>query len=212
MDDLELLVALASKSGLYGSYTFTTTSLARLLHGTQQTISRRLILLEREGLIRRSASTQGISISLTAAGIDRLSRLHEQVAPLFDTIPSITGTLITGLGEGRYYVRIYNRHFQRHLGITAYAGTLNLKVDPARSRAFLLQLERVVIKGFRSASRDFGDVECFPVLVYRQPAALIRPMRTSHPDDVIEIIWATNLRKRYRIREGQAVEVRAPPR
>ncbi len=106
----------------------------------------------------------------------------------------IKGAVITGMGEGQYYVTQagYVEQFTEKLGFTPYEGTLNVKV--AASELHKVQTVRkakpIMVKGFERNGRTFGDVECHKATIQNIECAVVMPSR-SHYDDVLEILCAS---------------------
>lgn len=91
----------------------------------------------------------------------------------------------------------YQKQFFERLGYYPYPGTLNLRLHPTslEIRKKLETKEWMVINGFTSENRTFGDARCLPCRIEGIPCAIIVPGRTHYPDDIIEIISAVELRK-----------------
>jgi hypothetical protein len=77
---------------------------------------------------------------------------------------SLTGSVISGLGEGRYYMSLppYREQFCRILGCTPFPGTLNLRLSSA-SRDVKRKVDALPwtrIQGFVQEGRTFGKSGC----------------------------------------------------
>ncbi len=126
--------------------------------------------------------------------------------------PRLSGTLKSGLGEGRYYVSrpFYLKHFKKLLGFKPFFGTLNLEVDETRLKSFLASINPLTVPGFETDERSFGKIRVFPVLVEgKQKAALVFPERTNHPKNEVELIAPLNLRKKLKLKDGSKVTLSA---
>jgi len=148
--------------------------LARKLGISQQSASRRLIELERKGLIERAITHEGCLVRFTTQGIAELNKLYSSLRFLMETTypPSITleGIVFTGLGEGAYYVTrdFYRKQFIEKLGFDPYPGTLNLKLVTdydIKTYSELKAYPAIEIEGFTNESRTFGPVKCYPAIV-----------------------------------------------
>ena len=120
----------------------------------------------------------------------------------------ISGCLLSGYGEGRYYVQIegYQKQFKEKLNMIPYPGTLNLKVDPLQARSFIAGKMQIIIDGFLTKERTFGGIECYPVKINKKvDGFLIRPIRTNHPEGIIEIIAPTYLRGDFNLEDGDSI-------
>jgi riboflavin kinase len=134
----------------------------------------------------------------------------------FEGVPSLlrfNGRLVTGLGEGAYYVRLpeYRRQFIEALGFDPYPGTLNIQLSP-KDRNVQQTLEStsqpIIVKGFTSHGRTFGDVKCFPATINDAiHGAVILIHRTHHDDRIIELIAPDDLRTQLRLVKGSRVKV-----
>jgi len=208
--DNQLLLFLALQAGLHGKASTSTAKIARHFGLSQQTASRKLRKLAGQGLINLNATPSGCVFSLTGQGIELLKEDFLSLQRVFASIkkPVLRGTVKIGLGEGSYYVSrpFYLKQFRKRLGFKPFFGTLNLIVEQSELDSFLSGLSQIEITGFKTGQRSFGKIRAFPVVVQgKQKAALIFPERTAHPKNEIEIIASTNLRKKFRLKEGSKV-------
>ncbi len=190
--------------------------LARKLNMSQQSASRHMIALERDGLIKRIVTTEGCLVTFTEAGTGRLKSLYTDLKCLMESAypPSITleGTVFTGLGEGAYYVTrdSYKKQFLEKLGFEPYPGTLNLRLTTdydVRTRAELEVYPAIDIEGFQNDTRTFGSVRCYPAIVEnRVKGALITALRSHYDTSVVEIIAPVFLRKNLQLKDGHKVK------
>jgi riboflavin kinase, archaea type len=122
---------------------------------------------------------------------------------------SITGEVVTGLGEGRYYLSQpgYVVQFTERLGYAPYPGTLNVRLRASETRrlAVVRDWNGVRIDGFEAAGRTFGGATCYPAQLNGRRCHLIRPDR-SHYQDVVEFIAPERLRTRLRLKDGDLVK------
>jgi riboflavin kinase len=197
----------------------TTYFIAEKLRSSQQTASKRLIELEKLGMINRFKRGEGELITVSSEGLKELNFLFMSLKRIFE--PSVEelvfrGKVFTGFGEGAYYVSKngYLNQFVEKLGFRPYPGTLNVKLEEAgkgvvKSRELLKALKPIVLQGFESDGRSFGPVRCFKATVNGLgECALIEAHRTHYGSDVIEVISPFNLRRRLGLRDGDEVEVR----
>jgi len=211
--DRQLLLFLASKSGLYGRAKTSTAKIASGLGMSQQTASRKLRALEKAGLINLNASPKGCTVSLTGQGVECLKQQHLALNRLFQggAKRALQGKVKDGIGEGKYYVSRppYLKQFRKLLGFKPFFGTLNLAVSQAELNSFISSQAPAEIEGFKTEERSFGKIRAFPVLFQgKEKAAIIIPERATHPKNEIEIIAVSNLRKKFRLKEGSKAEVR----
>jgi len=184
---------------------------------SQQTASRYLIQLEKNGWIKRTITPEGCLVKLTDAGQQELKRLYSNLRLIFEAAyplsVTLEGTLFSGLGEGGYYVSKdgYRKQFIEKLGFDPYPGTLNLKLTTdydVKTRVELEAYPAVELQGFENESRSFGGVKCYPAIINnRVKGAIITAMRTHYDSSVIEIIAPSYLRGSLKLRDGQKVKV-----
>ncbi len=179
---------------------------------SQQSASRWINNLEKEGFIEKKKAGRKILVRITRSGMDLLLRESFDYRRIFESPKyiEITGEVVKGLGEGRYYItrRGYYTQIKEKLFFTPYPGTLNVRVYPAdlEKVELLRSLPAICIKGFVSRGRTFGDVKAFLCTINGIEGALIMPER-SHYTNVIEIIAPENLRKKLNLKDGSTVDV-----
>ncbi len=176
-----------------------------------QTAARKLKILEDEMLIKRQIVHSGQLVSITKNGLAALHKERNDYQIIFGNGHKkfLTGKVITGLGEGQYYISLegYRTQFIEKLGFTPYPGTLNVKLDTPSvdiRKGISADLE---ISGFTKDNRTFGRGSCFNIMIMDIKGAVIVPERTHYPEDIIEIIAPVNLRKYLKLRDGSTVEV-----
>jgi riboflavin kinase len=213
-EDIECLKAIALMGGRRGPVFVSSQKIAEMLQSSPQTASRRLKALELQGLITRTVTPGGQHITLTKQGEEELHREYMDYCRLFATeggTYSLTGTVITGLGEGKYYMSLsgYRQQFGSLLGFEPYPGTLNIRLSPSSLavRKKIEALNWIRIKGFSADSRTFGDARCLPCRIGNVPCAIVIPGRTHYPDDVIEVIAPVALRRQLRVEDSDTVTV-----
>jgi riboflavin kinase, archaea type len=213
-EDLQCLKVIAVMGGCRGPVWVSSQTLGTSLDISPQTASRRLQSLERLMLITRSISPDGQYVTLTKGGEEYLRQEYADYRRIFD--PSVAhfilrGNLISGLGEGRYYMSLepYKRQFFEHLGFEPYPGTLNIRLNPASIplRKKLDQLEWIEIKGFIADERTFGSARCFPCRIAEWPCGIVVPGRTHYPDDIVEVVAPVPLRENLGIKDMDMVTV-----
>lgn len=175
---------------------------------SQQTASRYLKKLEDEGLIRRMKTGEGQEIQLTSKGYGILDEMYLNLKGFIETKESMEGTVITGIGEGAYYVEKYSEKIEGVLGIKPFLGTLNIKLMEE-----VINLDRFatgMIDGFNMEGRSFGSIKFAAVNLLlnrkRESCYLIIPQRTHHRDEV-EILSEFNLRRRLDLKDGDRVRI-----
>ncbi|KAA8922986.1 winged helix-turn-helix domain-containing protein/riboflavin kinase [Thermoplasma sp.] len=190
----------------------TSSKLADMLGISQQSASRIIIDLEKNGYITRTVTKRGQILNITEKGLDVLYTEFADLSRILSIKNNIViaGTITSGMGEGRYYVarKQYIIQFQEKLGIIPYLGTLNIKVD----QASLPELRKIRgfrgihIDGFKTEDRTFGAVKAFSAKVQSVPCFVIMPERTVYTD-VIEVISDKYLREELNLHDGDRVTV-----
>ncbi len=204
---------LKSMAGSTNKVTITSSDLGKRLGVSQQSASRYLIGLIRDGYLIRSSDAVNHSFKISEKGLDLLHSEMYTLMQMLGTSPVIelSGKVVSGLGEGKYYVsrKKYIIQFQQKLGFIPYLGTLNIKVGQSgwdklhRLRAS----QGIYIEGFKTEDRTFGAVKAFRSEVNGVPCAIIMPYRTVYTDTV-EIISRFFLRDYLNISDGDVITVR----
>lgn len=196
---------------------FTTIELAKLLGASQQTASRHLIDLEKMGLVHRVRLGRRESIKITTAGVKHLDNMFMNLRRAFEMKKAefvFEGVVFSGLGEGAYYMNQegYRKQFTEKLGFEPFPGTLNLRVRKEdQDEVRMLEASPfILIEGFTDGNRSFGPAKCFHgKIADKISGALIFPVRTHYSGDVVELISREPMRKGLRLKDGDAVKVRA---
>ena len=214
---IQTLLKLAEMGAHRRTAKISTEYLAEKMRISQQTASRHLIELERQGWIKRTITPEGSLIKIDDEGMKEIKRLYTQLRVLVEAAypPSVTleGTVFTGLGEGAYYIskEIYRKQFLEKLGFDPYPGTLNLKLTTEydlKTRNELETYPAVEIEGFRNEDRTFGLVKCYPATIDNKvKGALISALRSHYDVSVLEVIAPVCLRKQLKLKDGHKVKV-----
>ena len=213
-EDLNCLKAIALLGGCRGPVFVSSQTIADTLHASPQTASRRLKALESQGMITRNLGPDGQHITVTKRGEEELHREYLDYCRLFAPGAggyTLTGNVISGLGEGKYYMSLegYRQQFGSLLGFEPYPGTLNVRLSasslPVRKK--IESLGWIRVKGFSADGRTFGDVRCLPCRIGNTSCAIVVPGRTHYPDDVLEIIAPVALRRQLGVEDSETVTV-----
>jgi riboflavin kinase len=205
---LDLLLLLLRAGGGTDKVFATTNDIARELGISQQSTSRWVIQLEREGFIERGHS----SIWLTSKALDELMRIYFMMKSSFEEeFPvKLSGNVASGLKDGKYYLSLpqYTKQFVKKLGFIPFPGTLNAVIEDRSKKLMLNRMKGIVVDGFSIGNRVLGRVKCFPVLINKKvKGALVLPERSHYSSDTIEIISKHNLRKRLKLKDGSRVDI-----
>lgn len=215
--DLPSLISLAKLGCCEGSVEISSYKLAQELGTSQQTASRRIQLMEKEGYITREVHPKGQRVRLKAKGIEALRQLQHDLEEIFSGHDAnafyLTGEVFSGMGEGRYYMEAqgYKEQFQSKLGFEPYPGTLNLRLrteEDVGMRQRLHQHRGIDVKGFTNGNRTFGSVKCFRANIKGVSGAVIIPERSHYTFDSLEFIAPVKLRNSAGLRDGDIVTVK----
>ena len=195
--------------------TCSTKDLGKKLDISQQTASRQLIELEKEGLIKRIKIGRKEAIQITKEGIDILRDMQTNLQRILEGAQDriiMTGELFSGLGEGAYYISHegYAKQFKEKLGFKPYPGTLNLRIkrEDVWKKKLIEECSPIIIDGFSNDVRNFGSVKCCRVLINgRIEGEAIFALRTHYSDDVIEIIAPYDLRDKLKLKNKAKIKI-----
>ncbi len=183
---------------------------------SQQTASRRLIEMEKAGLIQRSWEGRTQKVQITKEGLQQLAGMHRVLKGVFESPPGelvMNGVVFSGLSEGSYYMGLegYRKQFRAKLGFDPYPGTLNLRVrkEDQSQRRLLESFPFIYVEGFSDSKRSYGPAKCFKTVVNEKvDSAIVLPIRAHYGEDVVEIISPQPLRKLLKLKDGDLVRVR----
>ena len=195
-----------------------TSDVAKGIGSSQQTASRRLIEMEKLGLIERTRNGRDQKVRITGDGLRQLSDMYLNLKRVFEAPKKdlvIAGTVFTGLSEGSYYMSLdgYRKQFISKLGFDPFPGTLNLRVNKENlnERKILDTYPFVYIEGFANEKRTYGPAKCFRAIVNDEvKGAIVLPIRAHYGEDVVELITPISLRKQFKLIDGDEVRVRVP--
>ena len=222
MSDLKIqhiltLAELLSKGARYKFVQITTSSLGKSIKKSQQAASKHILELENDGFIERIMTGRHLSVKITQKGYSELVKLHSILGSTLSSSPShlaLNGSVISGLGEGAYYMSLngYTKQFKTKIGYIPFPGTLNVKLNQLQATQIIQQLDdldSVMIDPFSDGKRTYGWVKCFHATLNNSiKCELIRLERTHHDSSVIELISKNNLRKTTKLKTGSKVMVK----
>ncbi len=192
-----------------------TANLGKKLGISQQTASRHLIELEKNGLINRYKVGRKESIRITKKGFEVLKEWQIKLQRILEDVQyriNIVGKLFSGFGEGAYYISHegYEKQFMERLGFKPYPGTLNLRIrgQDIGKKKIIEECSNLMIDGFSNDSRNFGSVKCSKAIINDKiEGAIVFALRTHYGDDVIELISPYNLRHKLKLEDGDEVKI-----
>lgn len=210
---IEVLKTLALMNASKKVLKISSKELAEKIGQSLQTAARKLKELEDEGLIERQITKDGQHVVITEKGMQLLYKEYLDYKKIFEELESLklVGKVFSGIGEGGYYVSLegYKKQFKEKLGFEPYPGTLNVKIlkEYLFFRRRLDEEEGILIEGFSTPDRTFGDVKAFKCKVSEMLGAIVMPKRTHYPADVVEIIAPQKLREALKLKDGDLIEV-----
>ena len=208
---------LLSKGAKCNYVTITTSSLGKNIHKSQQAASKHLLELEENKFITRIINGRNLSVKITSKGFSEMVKLSSVLQKSLDSSPShidLKGTLVSGMGEGAYYMGLkgYTKQFQSKIGYIPFPGTLNVRLDQKIHQESIKQFETlngIKIKSFSDGKRTYGWVKCFSAKLNNSiNCQLIVLERTHHDDSVIELISKVCLRKNAKLKDGSKVSIK----
>ena len=208
---------LLSKGAKYNYVTLTSSSLGKNIHKSQQAASKHLLELEQNKFITRIISGRKISVKITSKGFSEIVKLSSTLQKSLDSSPShvdLEGTLISGMGEGAYYMGLkgYSKQFKSKIGYVPFPGTFNVRLDQKIHQESIKQFETldgIKINSFSDGKRTYGWVKCFSAKLNNTiNCQLIILERTHHDDSVIELISKVCLRKNNKFKDGSKVSIK----
>jgi len=109
------------------------------------------------------------------------------------------GIVTSGTGKGSYFIQLYSEIFEKKVGFRPFPGTLNIQIKKV---PLLNNDKKITLQ-----KQGYGDVDCYPVLIQKAyKGFLIRPHKTTHPENTLEIISSINLRKTLNLHDGEEIE------
>ncbi len=213
------LTFLLSKGAKHNFVTTTTSSLGKNIKKSQQAASKHLLELENSDFIERIISGRNISVKITPKGYSEMVKLSHTLQKSLTSSPShvlLKGTLVSGMGEGAYYMSLkgYTKQFKSKIGYIPFPGTFNVKLGKKEYTETIRQFEGMDgthIEGYSDGKRTYGWVKCFRAKLNSSfDCELIRLERTHHDTSTIELISKNNLRKTAKISDGSKVTITIP--
>lgn len=228
-----ILIHLLSNGAKDSYLEMTSTQISRIINRSQQTASKVLIDLERDGLIERAKNNKKFGLKVTESGYEVLINIYNKLKISIEKIGNgpliFKGKIVTGMGEGAYYMSLdgYRVQFQDKLGYEPFPGTLNIRIEDKiymNSRRDLINNPSIYIDGFKNSDRTFGWVRCYPATIIQESKIVQddkanqnkKPIdvhvllleRTHHDNRLIEVIGPFSIKERARLRNGDRVIIK----
>ncbi len=222
MSDLKIqhiitLTQLLSKGARYNFVQLTSSSLGKSVQKSQQTASKYLMELENGGFIERIMKGRKVFVKITNKGYSELVKLHSLLGSSLGTFPSsieLKGEIISGMGEGAYYMSLkgYTKQFKSKIGYIPFPGTLNVKLYQKEYLEAIQQFDDLdgrKINSFSDGKRTYGWVKCFPAKLNRTiNCQLIRLERTHYDNSIIELISKNSICNTANLKLGSKVSIK----
>jgi riboflavin kinase len=193
-----------------------TTELSHMMGGSQQSASRHLQMLEKDGFIERNIELGGSRIRITGKGLGELDLALQELkwhleGKEADAV-ELEGTVVSGLFEGAYYIgkEGYRRQIEEKLGFDPFPGTLNIRIrdEDYEKRQHLERLPSIKLEGFKDGERSFGACRCYPLTINDEvDGALIVAERSIHDSNIMEVLAPVYLRRQLRLADGDRVKL-----
>lgn len=111
----------------------------------------------------------------------------------------IRGKVVSGLGEGKIYMKKYRKNLEKALGMKMYAGTMNIK-----TRKEYQFREHILVP---PPKKNLFPVKCVKARINKKiKGAVVVPLKTKHKKNILEIIAPVNLRKALKLKDGDILE------
>ena len=210
---------LLSKGAKYNYIPITTSSLGKNIKKSQQSASKHLLELEQNQFIDRIIRGRNLSVKITPKGFSEMVKLSTALQKRLNSFPSyveLKGTLVSGMGEGAYYMGLkgYTKQFKSKIGYIPFPGTLNIRLDQKIHQEATKQFETldgITIKSFSDGKRTYGWVKCFPAKINNSiDCDVILLERTHHDNSVVELISKTCLRKTAKLKDNSKITIKIP--
>ena len=213
------LSKLISKGARHNFIPITTNSLGKSIKKSQQSASKHLLELEKDGFIERIIEGRKSSVKITSKGYSEMVKLSSILKSSLESFPShveLKGILVSGMGEGSYYMSLkgYTKQFKSKINYIPFPGTLNVKLikrEFIEAAQQFRALNGITIKGFNDGKRSYGWVKCFNAKLNNSiNCELIILERTHHDESIIELISKVNIRKSGKLKDGSKLTIKIP--
>ena len=197
----------------------TTNEIAKKIKRSQQLASKELLDLEFFGCIKRNKKSKKYTIKVTDKGYQQVYDhflFLKTAVESFKHVIDFEGHIITGMGEGAYYMSLngYKKQFKEKLGYEPYPGTLNIKLNSmlfVEAKKEMLKYPAIKIEGFSDQSRTFGWVKCYPAYINDSRninSSILILERTHYDDSIIELIAPFSIKEQFSLKNGDYVKLK----
>ena len=197
----------------------TTNEIAKKIKRSQQLASKELLDLEFFGCIKRNKKSKKYTIKVTERGYQQVYDhflFLKTAVESFKHVIDFEGHIITGMGEGAYYMSLdgYKKQFKEKLGYEPYPGTLNIKLNSmlfVEAKKEMLKYPSINIEGFSDQSRTFGWVKCYPASINDSKninSSILILERTHYDDSIIELIAPFSIKEKFSLKNGDYVKLK----
>ncbi len=120
----------------------------------------------------------------------------------------ILGFVISGTKKGSYFIsqKFYSEQFEEKLGFKPFPGTLNVQIQEKN----LAQIAKIPPEeiGTIKGTDSYGEVKYIKACLNGEvDGALVFPVKTQHPQDILEFIASVNLREHLNLEDGELVSL-----
>lgn len=223
MDDIksEYVITLAKllfKGAKDNFIEFTSTDIGIEINKSQQAASKIILALQELKYVERVKKGHSYLIRVTDEGFSIVKKMSEFLYMALNSSPgnvTLSGALVSGMGEGKYYMSLdgYRKQFKKKIGYIPFPGTLNIRIlDPLslENRQKIESFSYHFVDGFSDAKRTYGWVKCYPVIINgneKISSDLLILERTHYDNNMLEIIAPVNIKKVLDLKNGDNVEV-----
>ena len=122
----------------------------------------------------------------------------------------LSGRVVTGTGQAAGFTELIHakRQFLEKLGIDAWPGTLNIKIEDERTLADWQALRNGRGIGINSPDGNNCHARSYPVHINRRvTGAIIFPEINGYPEDQVEVITSVSLRRHLSLNDGDRLRL-----
>src|SRR3989304_1636561 len=126
------LTQLIAQGARHNFVPITTSYLGKSINKSQQSASKHLRELEKDGFIERIMHGRKFSVKITSKGYSEMVKLSSILKSSLNSFPSfveLKGTLVSGMGEGAYYMSLkgYTKQFKSKINYNSFPSFVELK-------------------------------------------------------------------------------------